>query len=253
VRGRRRRRRDGRVHARVRAAGADDDLVDDAYWHRGLPAALIARLAAAAACFGISTFLVRVGGADLRLLALLRETFAARWTVEGSIVNVEMSTAEAGSGWSTDPGERSARMAGGAAASMLPCMSNSAPAFDTACVADVMRSPVITCGPETPVASVAQMMSEDHVHAVVVTGIEGTAWGVVTALDLALAGVDGADAARDVAATEAALVAADAPLAEAARMMVEHQVDHLLVAGADGRPAGVVSTTDVARSLVASA
>jgi CBS domain-containing protein len=31
--------------------------------------------------------------------------------------------------------------------------------------------------------------------------------------------------------------------------MSEHQVNHLLVAGADGRPAGIVSTSDVARSF----
>ena len=42
-------------------------------------------------------------------------------------------------------------------------------------------------------------------------------------------------------------MSADTLLSEAARVMVEHQVNHLLVADADGRPASVVSTTDVAR------
>jgi CBS domain-containing protein len=143
-------------------------------------------------------------------------------------------------------------MAGRPPAAMLACMPTSAPNLVSALVADVMRGPVITCAPETPLTTVAQMMSDDHVHAVVVTGIEGTAWGVVTALDLATAAAEAGDVARDVAATEPVVVEADTPLSEAARIMVEHQVNHLLVTGADGSPVGVVSTTDVARSLASS-
>lgn len=40
-------------------------------------------------------------------------------------------------------------------------------------------------------------------------------------------------------------------LSEAARVMVEHQVNHVLVADSGGRPVGVVSTTDVARRFAA--
>jgi CBS domain-containing protein len=127
----------------------------------------------------------------------------------------------------------------------------SSPIFTTVRVADVMHGPVVSCGPETPIQLVAQTMADAQVHAVVVTGIEGTAWGVVTALDIAAAAAAQAigDVARDVAATEPVVVSADTPLAEAARVMSEHQVNHLLVADADGRPAGIVSTSDVARSF----
>lgn len=132
-------------------------------------------------------------------------------------------------------------------------MTISAPTFAAARVADVMHGPVISCGPETPIQLVAQTMADERVHAVVVTGIEGTAWGVVTALDVAAAAAREAveDVARDVAATEPVTVSADTRLSEAARVIVEHQVNHLLVVHADRRPAGVVSTTDIARSFAA--
>jgi GNAT superfamily N-acetyltransferase len=66
--------------------------VDDEYWHRGLPEALLTRLCASAATFGISTFIVRVQASDVRLLGLLRQAFAARWRREGSFVDAEFAT-----------------------------------------------------------------------------------------------------------------------------------------------------------------
>jgi hypothetical protein len=70
--------------------------VGDAHWHHGLPGALLARLCAAAARAGISTFLVRVPAADLRLLALLRGPFAARESRDGAIVDAELQTTAPG-------------------------------------------------------------------------------------------------------------------------------------------------------------
>ncbi|MGH2941631.1 MAG: CBS domain-containing protein [Solirubrobacteraceae bacterium] len=134
-------------------------------------------------------------------------------------------------------------------------MTTSTLTFAQARVADVMHGPVITCGPETPIQLVARTMADERVHAVVVTGIERTAWGVVTTLDVAAAAATDAieHVAREVAATEPVTVSADMPLSEAARVMVEHQVNHLLVADTDGRPAGIVSTTDIARRFAAAA
>jgi CBS domain-containing protein len=122
-------------------------------------------------------------------------------------------------------------------------MTISASTFAQARVSDVMQAPVITCGPETPIQLVARMMADEHVHAVVVTGIERTAWSVVTALDVATAAATDAveDVARDVAATEPVTISADTPLSEAARVMVEHPVNHLLVADPDGRPDATTS------------
>jgi|SRR3954447_20627505 CBS domain-containing protein len=118
-------------------------------------------------------------------------------------------------------------------------------------VADLMHAPVLTCGPEMPVPDVARMMADARVHALVVTGIENTPWAVVSARNLvpidpaAGAGLT----ARQVAATEVATVPADAPLDEAARLLVEHEVDHLIVLDAPGHPAGILSTLDLVRRL----
>ncbi len=228
--------------------------VDEAFWHRGLRELLLARLCARAACAGISTFVFRVRASDVRLLALLREQFAARGSRDGAHVDLELPTAiRAGSGWTTDPDMRSAPMPATTLAPTLTTMST-ASAFATTRVADVMHSPVITCGPQTPIHLGAQAMAEEQVHAVVVTGIERTAWSVVTALDLAAAAATDATelVARDIAATAPITTTADTPLPAAARTMAEHQVDHLLVLDADGRPSGIVSTIDLARSLAAS-
>jgi hypothetical protein len=90
---------DGRMvgrlaYARVYGPRAEVALeVDDALWHRGLPHALLDVGCGRAACRGISTFLVRVRAADVRMLALLRQEFAARESRHGAYVDVEFSTA----------------------------------------------------------------------------------------------------------------------------------------------------------------
>lgn len=65
--------------------------VDDAYWHRGLPALLIGSLRERAAAAGISTFLVTAGASDVRLLALLSGDFGARCTRDGALVRGELA------------------------------------------------------------------------------------------------------------------------------------------------------------------
>ena len=85
----------GRVaYARVYGPRAEVALkVDDGFWHRGLPQALLERMCARAACLGISTFLARVRASDVRLLALLRHEFSARESRNGPHVDVEFPTA----------------------------------------------------------------------------------------------------------------------------------------------------------------
>lgn len=69
--------------------------IDDAHWHRGLPEMLLADACEHAAADGISTFLMRARAGDVRLLALLREEFAAREVRDGRFaeVDVELATA----------------------------------------------------------------------------------------------------------------------------------------------------------------
>jgi CBS domain-containing protein len=134
--------------------------------------------------------------------------------------------------------------------------SDRAPSLQHALVQDVMRPEIMTCPPETSLASVARMMTANHVHAVVVSGIEPVpggerlSWGLLTALDLAAAALPGCETAEaaDLASSEIVTVEAGEPLARAAQLMVEHQLTHLMVV-TGGEPVGIVSTLDVAGCL----
>jgi CBS domain-containing protein len=134
--------------------------------------------------------------------------------------------------------------------------SDRAPSLQHALVQDVMRPEIMTCPPETSLASVARMMTANHVHAVVVSGIESVrggerlTWGLVTALDLVAAALPGGGAAEaaDLASSEIVTVEAGEPLARAAQLMLEHQLTHLMVV-VGGEPVGIVSTLDVAGCL----
>lgn len=124
------------------------------------------------------------------------------------------------------------------------------PAFEHARVGDVMRHGVISCGPETSLRDVARIMASYHIHAVVVA-FGSDVWGIVSAVDvLKLAGSDGERlTAGEIAATEFVTTTPDTPLAQAAQLMREHEVAHLVVTGSSGDPVGVLSTLDVAGTL----
>src|SRR3954447_23647701 len=134
--------------------------------------------------------------------------------------------------------------------------SDRAPTFSHAVVQDVMRPGIVTCPPDEERVAVARRMAVNHIHAVVVSGIETVpggerlTWGLITALDLVgstQAGYEGAEAA-DLASSEIVTVELDEPLGRAAQLMVEHQLTHLIVV-TGGEPVGIVSTLDVAGCL----
>ena len=100
-------------------------------------------------------------------------------------------------------------------------------------------------------------MSSSRVHAVVVWGDEEDdsegIWGVVSDLDLVAAlarGATEAQAAVGVAGTPAVTVRVEETLERAAELMSTHAIAHLVVV-ADGpeRPAGILSTLDIARAV----
>jgi CBS domain-containing protein len=132
------------------------------------------------------------------------------------------------------------------------------PTFAGARVEDVMRRGIISCGPETDLATVARAMADNRVHAIVVSGLEHDAhggerltWGLITALDLvaaALPDLQAADAGA-LASTEVVTVEEAEPLERAAQLMAEHQLSHLLVVSGRAQPIGIVSTLDVAACL----
>jgi CBS domain-containing protein len=127
--------------------------------------------------------------------------------------------------------------------------------LSTISVGEAMHDGVISCQPDTPLSAVAERMAAESVHCVVVADSAGGhgLWGIVSDLDLvAAAGVRALDeqTAGGSAASPLVTVAPAEPLQRAAQLMTEHATAHLIVV-ANGRPAGVLSTLDVARVLAA--
>ena len=126
-------------------------------------------------------------------------------------------------------------------------------------VGDVMHDGVLSCPPETPLTAVAALMIEHRVHAIVVLrerrGGEHQVWGIVSDLDL-VSRIDaaGVRTAGDMAATPVVVVDPRQPLDEAARLMHDYDVHHLIVVEpTDRRPIGVLSTLDVVAAIAADA
>jgi CBS domain-containing protein len=120
-------------------------------------------------------------------------------------------------------------------------------------VADAMHHGIATCPPSAGLREVAELLSEHSVHCAVVAeppdGEAGTLWGIVSDVDL-MRGLCSPIAltAGNLAALDIVTVTPQDGLQEAARLMAEHDVAHLIVT-ADGRLAGVLSTLDVARAV----
>jgi CBS domain-containing protein len=133
------------------------------------------------------------------------------------------------------------------------------PKLRTLRVGDAMHPGLISCSPDTPLRAVARMMATYRVHAILVTSHGdqelpgGGVWGVVSDTDLLRAAQTGdldEKASQVIAATPVLTVTTGNALAQAARLMVEHEISHLIVAEPHtARPIGVLSTLDVARAL----
>ena len=120
-------------------------------------------------------------------------------------------------------------------------------------VADAMHHGIATCPPSAGLREVAELLSEHGVHCAVVAeppdDKRRTLWGIVSDVDLMRGlGSPVPLTAGNLAALDLVTVAPEDELHHAARLMGEHDVAHLIVM-ADGRPAGVLSTLDVARAV----
>ncbi len=113
-----------------------------------------------------------------------------------------------------------------------------------------MHHGVLTCGPEDSLIDVAAIMANHRVHAVLISDRGGgRPLGVVSDLDVVAAAARGDDhpTAREAAGREPLTISSDAPVQDAARLMSDRGVSHLVVVdSASGYPAGVISTLDVA-------
>jgi CBS domain-containing protein len=114
-----------------------------------------------------------------------------------------------------------------------------------------MRVGVVTCRPQTPLRDVARIMVGYQIHSVVVDDEQagGHPWAIVSDRDVAGAGTSELDdlTAADVARTNLVTIPANETLVEAARLMSEHDVSHLIAVQPEtGRPVGVISALSLA-------
>jgi len=126
-------------------------------------------------------------------------------------------------------------------------------------VRDSMRLGVLTCSPETSAEEVAGTLRAYDVSALVVTDADGYVVGLISRSDL----VDAAFvprwprhwrglAARHLMSAPVVSVRAEAPLAEAVRLIRERRIHRVVVtvpeAGRE-RPIGILSVTDLVEHL----
>ncbi len=123
-------------------------------------------------------------------------------------------------------------------------------------IRDMMTADVVTATLDTPFKALAGLMAIQDVSALPVLDSEGRVAGVVSAVDLLRKEEfqdDPSRTARDVMTSPAVTVAPEASIVDAARLMDRHRITRLVVVGADGRLAGVVTPRDLLRVYLRSA
>lgn len=135
-----------------------------------------------------------------------------------------------------------------------------APPFAQATVADAMHPGILTCDRDATRAEIAWTMAVHRVHCVAVMAPprngsgEQYVWGIISDLDLLGSALDPTlePTARDLAAQPVISVERTAPLRDAAELMRDQRVSHLIVTDAR-RPVGILSSLDIAQILAADA
>jgi CBS domain-containing protein len=135
-----------------------------------------------------------------------------------------------------------------------------APPFDKAKVSDAMREGVFSCTPETSLVQLAGTLATHRIHCVVVGRFEHqeereSPWGIISDLDIVAAAArdDHERTAWSVARSALVTISPDDSLKQAAKLMAEREVSHLVVVRPEsGHPVGVLSTLDIAGVLARS-
>ena len=124
------------------------------------------------------------------------------------------------------------------------------PRLNTVTVAEAMHHGIVTCSPCASLREIGATLAKHKVHCVVVadsaSGDDSRLWGIVSDVDL-MRGLGSPVPlnAGNLAALEVVTVAPDDTLERAVRLMAERETAHVIVLDG-GRPAGVLSTLDVA-------
>jgi CBS domain-containing protein len=128
------------------------------------------------------------------------------------------------------------------------------PSLRHATVSDAAHPGIVSCDPEASPTEVARLMAIHHVHCVVVMGTvhdetgESLVRGIVSDLDLLAKdlGKGAEPTARALVGQTMISVEPTMPLADAAELMLNHQVNHVIVTEPKTqRPVGILATLDI--------
>ncbi len=119
-------------------------------------------------------------------------------------------------------------------------------------VRDIYHRGVIVCRPDTPLHELVRTMADTEIHAVMVSEGEGEIpVGVVSHTDVvAHYGKDlSAIHARDVMTRNVISVSETDTVEAAVKRLLEHGINRMLVVDEEGKPLGILSTTDIIRDM----
>jgi len=120
------------------------------------------------------------------------------------------------------------------------------PSPQKASVGDAMHPGVVTCRPGTSLRHLARIMAAGSIHAVVVEGY-ADGYGIVSALDVALAVRQDDDRTAGESAVGALAVAPETRLLRAAQLMADSGMSHLVVVSDESKElVGILSALDIA-------
>jgi len=121
-------------------------------------------------------------------------------------------------------------------------------------VRDVMHRGVVTCQANTPLVSVAALMSEHNTGAVAVVDPEGELVGIISRTDLVQAYLKPFSrlCAEDIMTASVATIIPDIPVSAAVQIMLDRGVHQLIILHArpaPQRPVGILTMDDVVRDM----
>jgi len=125
-------------------------------------------------------------------------------------------------------------------------------------VSDLMHPGLLTCNSDATLGQVASLLTQYHVHALVVVDYENHPQGIISDYDLLAGEWLSADpqslttmrqlTAGELMSTPVESVEADFPVKVAAKTLIEKDINRLLVTK-KGLPVGVISTSDFVSSI----
>jgi len=125
-------------------------------------------------------------------------------------------------------------------------------------VRDLMHRGLLTCRPDATLGQVAVLLSQHHVHALIVVDRDGRPLGIISDYDLLAGEWLSADpqslvtmrnlTAGEMMSSPIDTIEAGMPLRTAAQMLIDKDVNRLLVTE-KGVPAGVISISDFVSSI----